>query len=128
MNLIVRSVRLLSVGTTTCHRMLHSLVETGPVRGALCSESLTYLSTQRQQFTCSTSLKYVNPHSFSAIPLILSCACDGGNTSHLTMLTSALPEEVNCSSVMKKRRKKVRQHKYKKWLKKTRIKRRNLKR
>lgn len=34
---------------------------------------------------------------------------------------------VECSSVLKKRRKKMNKHKYKKWLKKTRIKRRKLK-
>ena len=136
MNLLSRSVRLLFSGTATCHQMLHSLVETAPVCGVLCSESLnmsTHLSMQQcQQFTHSqpthsASLNYVNPNSFSAaIPHSMSCAYGGGTTSLLLMLTNTLPEEVNCSSVLKKRRKKMRQHKYKKWLKLTRIKRRNL--
>lgn len=129
MNFLSRSVRLLVSGTTTCHQMLHSLVETAPVRGVLCSESLkmnTHLSMQQCahfQPTHSASLNYVSPNIFSAI---IHCVYDADNTALLLMLAGTLPEEVNCSSVIKKRRKKMRKHKYKKWRKLTRIKRRNL--
>lgn len=142
--LLARSSPLTPMSNLLPHASSSTLMSTLPPRvllkNLLCQSAASNTSLWKPSSSYTSNLVTdghttvsIGVGGFSpVVPMTLSFPTCVLNTSRLLYLTAVddCPSGwngVECSSVLKKRRKKMNKHKYKKWLKKTRIMRRKLK-